>query len=374
MTPMNQFPRIPSVCIGIMRSEDTRNWISTNSACIPESGISYTGIESVSRTDQEVGEVAPSAVLSSKPLQGVRSAADAEGACMFIRRLDKRLHLWYGPLGPRWTPRGFLGRFHRMGLKKMVYRRKELIMRDRNDPDRVWRFCRYWQRTLINKWNSREFAVKHACQVPEIYWCGCDLGQLPIDSIPDHYVIQPIFGDTCNGVYLVADGHDYMTGEHFDKCQMKDRLISEFGELAEFPVMVEEFVRSEKGEYRIPKEYRFHMFGDRVAILTVRERSSRTKTTAHHFDPDWQPFPEAIIDSVPPGGSFVPPGCFDEMVACAKRLGTAFDTYVRIDFYASPNGPVFGEFSSVPGSGVGFTSYADQYLGRVWDEVFPSRV
>jgi hypothetical protein len=59
------------------------------------------------------------------------------------------------------------------------------------------------------------------------------------------------------------------------------------------------------------------------------------------------------------------------MLETARRLGTAYGTYVRIDLYASERGPVFGEFSPTPSDGRAFTAAADAYFESFWKDAFP---
>ena len=103
------------------------------------------------------------------------------------------------------------------------------ILRRRTDPEHIWRFCRYWQRTLLNKFNSREFVQRHGCRVPTLYWSGRRVCELPIDSLPDSYVIRPIIGDSARGVYAVVDGHDLMSATRLMKGELRDRLVAELG-------------------------------------------------------------------------------------------------------------------------------------------------
>ena len=81
----------------------------------------------------------------------------------FSERLAMRRRLWWDR--PAW--RGG------QGLGDAVHWLKDKhAFRTREDPAETWRCCPYWQRTLIQKWNSREFASKHGCRVPELYWSG----------------------------------------------------------------------------------------------------------------------------------------------------------------------------------------------------------
>jgi hypothetical protein len=37
-----------------------------------------------------------------------------------------------------------------------------------------------------------------------------------------------------------------------------------------------------------------------------------------------------------------PPACLQEMISCAKKLSKAYEIFVRVDFYATDKGAVFG--------------------------------
>ena len=244
-------------------------------------------------------------------------------------------------------------------------------MRRQTDPDRVWRFCRYWQRTLLNKWNSREFVQRHGCHVPALYWCGTDIAHLPIESLPDCFAIRPVIGTARKGVYVLVGDYDLMSGRRMGKDELRTTLIAAFGPVARLPILVEEFVRSPKGECELPIEYKFHMFRDRVAVIEVMERIGRNERFHRQVDVGWNLLAEPVHTQGPLGGHFPPPDCIDEMLSCVRRLGAAFGTYVRVDYYASDKGAVFSEFSSLPAGGRHFTRFGDEYLGRMWDEVLP---
>ena len=85
------------------------------------------------------------------------------------------------------------------------------------------------------------------------------------------------------------------------------------------------------------------------------------------------PFDERINTSNLEAAPRDPPLCLSEMVACVRRLGAAYETYVRVDMYASDRGCVFGEFSSTPAEGRNFTPFGNRYLGELWERTFPDR-
>ncbi|MGK7943570.1 MAG: ATP-grasp fold amidoligase family protein [Microcystaceae cyanobacterium] len=295
---------------------------------------------------------------------------------MFTERLKKRKLLWWGSTGSWYTPNGLLLRLHRRGLKHF-HRGDELqIMRRQTDSDSEWKFCRYWQRTLINKWNSREFSQKHHCKVPELYWYGQNLKEMPIESFPDNYVIRPVWGTARKGIYVMSGNLDLLTNTSFEKTQLKEHLISQLGEVSKCPILVEEFVRSEQGEYKLPIEYKFYMFGEKIAFISVHERISyKSVKFSQQFTSDWQQLTEPIDNFVPLNSNFEQPQCYQEMVSCVKRLGVAFGTFIRVDYYATDKGAIFSEFSSIPHSLLqSITPFGDQYLGKMWHDIYPNKI
>jgi hypothetical protein len=298
--------------------------------------------------------------------------AGVQSPLAFTDRLRKRYEEWWGPLG-RWsTPRGLRLRVCRYGLRHLHHRGE--ILRYRTDPDRVWRFCRYWQRWLLNKFNSREFALRHGCRVPALYWRGTNPLEIPIDALPDCYVIRPVRGTARQGVYVVVGEHEVMTGTRLPRSALRERLVSDLGAVAATPLLVEEFIRPSGPGYVLPVEYKFHMFGEIVAAIEVATRSGRKEDFHCQLDGHWQPLAMPISTAGTRRERFGIPDCPDEMLTYAKRLGVAFQTYVRVDCYATAEGPVFGEFSSTPAGGQYFTPFADDYFGRLWAETYPASV
>lgn len=295
----------------------------------------------------------------------------------FTERLSTRYALWWAPPKPWWTRQGLLLRLYRRGLRRLHRADEMQVLRHRTDPNHVWRFCRYWQRTLLNKFNSREFVQRYDCRVPKLYWCGRRIADLPVESLSDSYVIRPVIGAASRRVYVVSGDHDFMSDTTVSKAGLRDRLISEFGEVAGEPLLVEEFIGSTGSAAALPREYKIHVFGTRIAVIMVQERVARKVVRQRQFDADWKPLPQPIDTNVNTSQAFDPqqPRCFDEMLACARRLGSAFGTYVRVDYYATDAGPVFSEFASTPwGTRRQHTQFGDDYMGRLWNEIYPREV
>ncbi|HVN85564.1 MAG TPA: ATP-grasp fold amidoligase family protein [Candidatus Binatia bacterium] len=247
-------------------------------------------------------------------------------------------------------------------------------LRDRNDPETRWRCCSLWQRTLSNKWNAREFALRHGCQVPELYWSGRHIGAVPIESFPEHFVVRPIWGAARRNVFVMAGDLNLLTATHYTRRALAQRLIARLGRFSRFPLLVEEFVRTEAGAYELPTEYKLHMFGETVGAIQVVHRPAGRKPATHRFyEPSWRPFPDRMNTMLEEDDLRAPPACFDDILTCARRLGAAYETYVRVDCYATDRGCVFGEFASTPVEGANFTPFADRYFESLWQQAFGER-
>ena len=249
--------------------------------------------------------------------------------------------------------------------------RDQHTFRSREDPDETWRCCPYWQRTLIQKWNSREFASKHGCRVPELYWSGGPFARPPLESLPDHFVVRPVRGAARRGVLVVSGGRELLRQESATESELR-RQLSRLRRLR-YPatILIEEFVRDDDRGYRLPLEYKCHVFAESVAAIEVIERTGFQTGTKRWYTPGWEPFPDPMHVGLPQAEIRDPPACLEEMLRQASTLGAQLQTYMRIDFFATDRGCVFNEFSSLPGGGLDFTPYCDDLFGALWAERFP---
>nr|MDQ3398613.1 hypothetical protein [Deinococcota bacterium] len=136
-------------------------------------------------------------------------------------------------------------------------------------------------------------------------------------------------------------------------------------------VLVEEFVRTESSEYRLPNEYKVHIFNENIATIQVIRRKRRKEAIHRFYTEAWEPFDDVMNSGYPLDVFLEPPQCLDEMLRAAKTLGKAYNAFVRIDFYATDRGCVFGEFTPTPNRGVAYTDYASDYFEKLWRETYP---
>ena len=241
------------------------------------------------------------------------------------------------------------------------------------DPVEKWKDVKNWQRKLSNKYNSREFAKMHHCKLPELYWKGRDLDTLDLDKIPRHYVIRPTVGHSSGLVFLMNESINLMDGKTYSAENIKEVLQTALSKNAELEFLIEEFLRTEEGEYKIPDDFKLYMFNGEVATIQVINRLSPSRGTTACYDESWQPM-ENINTYYTSGNYQPPPKCLHEMVEKAKELSQSYEIFVRIDFYATDKGAVFGEFTPTPFLGSNFTPFADQLFISYWDKYCNNKI
>lgn len=282
----------------------------------------------------------------------------------FSERLAKRRRVWWQKPRNYRDPRTYADYIHQI--------RERNVLRSQFDSDERWRCCRYWQRSLSNKWNARQFAERHGLRVPELYWHGRSVSKLDLDGLPECFAIRPVFGHSLNGAFVVCNGVDLLTGAKVSRRDFMQALGGRLKRLLLGPVLVEEFVGETGPNPRLPLEFKLHMFADRVGAVSRTERSSANgRTVVRFYSASWEPLPE--ISRTNPQADPVPaPSFLPELLRAGKRLGQSYGTYVRADFLVRGGKIVFGEFATAPG-GL-WTPFAESYFGSLWQESCPGEL
>lgn len=235
------------------------------------------------------------------------------------------------------------------------------------DPIEKWRDVTYWQRKLSNKHNSREFAKMHGCKVPDLYWKGRNIDELPFDELPQNYVIRPTIGHSCNSVFVMKDGLNLFDKKSYTTSEIQACLRTNLNNNVQLEFLVEEFLVNEDGKYDILTDYKFYAFNGNIAAILVINRLSPKTGFQTAYTERWMPTSE-LVTSYPKGELQNPPACFKEMVEGVKKLSKAYEIFVRVDYYATNKGAVFGEFSPTPSLGNNSTPFARKLFKSFWAE------
>lgn len=244
---------------------------------------------------------------------------------------------------------------------------------DKNDSLEQLQSVKYWQRKLSNKYNARLFAEMHGCRVPALYWKGRNIDDLDFKKLPQQYVIRPTIGHSCNMVFLMNNTFNLMNKNFYSVEEIKEQLYQALSENPHQEFLFEEFVKSESGEYKIPNDYKISLFNGELAVIDVINRMSPKSGLSSCYDEHWNRV-DTLSAYYNEASTQEPPLCLAEMIGFAKKLSKAYQIFVRIDFYATDKGAVFGEFTPTPGKGEGFRLDADKKLLKYWDRYCPGMI
>lgn len=242
-----------------------------------------------------------------------------------------------------------------------------------DDPMEKWRQGENWQRKLSNKHNAREFAKMHGCKVPNLYWRGRNVNSINFAELPEAYVIRPTIGHSSNMVFLMHDNINLLDEKAYSNEEVRNILAEALSKNLRLEFLLEEFLKTEGGDYKIPVDYKFYMFNGEINSILVISRINSSKKVSNYYDENWNPI-QNLCEDYPKGAYQPPPTCFREMIKQAKELSRAYEIFVRIDFYATDKGSVFGEFTPTPGLGDGFTPEGELIFIDYWDSFCKGKV
>lgn len=230
-----------------------------------------------------------------------------------------------------------------------------------------WKNVKQWQRRLSNKHNARQFATKFGCKVPKLYWEGRNIDLFDFSSLPENYVIRPTIGHSSNFVFIMKNGYNLFDRNRYTPNQIKDILFKQARSNIYLNFLIEEFLANEDGEIGILKDYKIYCFNGQIACIWVIDRLSPSTGFSCFYDENWKQM-KTVITKYPQGLCEDSPACLSEMIEQAKILSKAYEIFVRIDFYATDNGAVFGEFTPTPCMGGSTTKYGQRLLMSYWDK------
>lgn len=279
-------------------------------------------------------------------------------ASTFSQRIERRKALWWAAPG---------GLCSRAAWRRPIHRFLDThALRHHDWPMKRWRCCGQWQRSLNNKWNSREFAMMLGVPVPALYWSGRNLLRFPSGGLPSRFVVRRAWGAASAQTQIMVDGRELLDGRPCSLSQLRALLLRMYGPVSVHPLLVEEFLGAESGDSLRGVEYGFYCFGRHVGVITHAEREGRTSRYCA-YDTDWNPHASGISAKRARADPRPRPARLHEMIAVASRLGEAYGSFVRVDLYNTASGIFFGEFSSTPYGGWNMTAWADAHLGHLWD-------
>ena len=267
---------------------------------------------------------------------GLVPVLEAEGRGIVRERMQERLNSWYGP-----TP---------SPLHQPLTR-------------------------LSNKAAMRNYIAAAGIPLPHLYDKAPDVTALNWTQIPDRVVIKPTTTANRNGVVLAEDGYDHVAGQtitpnlpSYAEAFHRDS----FDTLP--PVLAEEFIidvdHATDPALLIPRDYKVFVVGGMAVYMWVFDRNAPDgRRDMAILDRNGRAYPQARVGwpDAPPRP--LPQG-FGAMIEMAEQISHHLPWLMRVDFYLTARGPVFGEFTTFPNAGLKLKPFGRRTYLQMW-EIWP---
>ncbi len=224
---------------------------------------------------------------------------------------------------------------------------------------------------LVDKWAVREWVAervgeKYLNAVFGVYERSEDID---FSRLPEQVVLKATHGSAMNVIVRGREGGEADAVRRTCRRFLGQRYGWNTNEswYADVPprIMAERYI--EQSGRTLPDDYRFFVFGGKMAFVEVDCNRKTDKATNTNLDRKWNVMP---FVQHPPVDPHVPrPECWEEMVAVAETLGAGFP-FVRVDLYC-PDGKtiLFGEMTFAHAAGWSPflpDSFHDFALGGLW--------
>lgn len=206
-----------------------------------------------------------------------------------------------------------------------------------------------------DKYNSYLYCNELGVPTPDLYFYG-DINDVNFNELPDSYVIKSTRGAGSKLVFPIKNGINQFS----NATDIQDII----NKLQNKKCIIEEFIKNEDSEYEIPDDYKIFCFNG-IPEIIWKKRFINNKYYSKYYDINWNVLPlignaykEDSITNIPIN--------LHNMINYATKIGNIFNNvHIRLDFYSTDKGIVFGEFTPHCTGGKGFTNYGKKYLNNL---------
>lgn len=228
-----------------------------------------------------------------------------------------------------------------------------------------------------NKIVMRRYIKSMGLRLPELYYDALTLDEINFASLPERVVIKPNNGWNSDAVMVIDGERELISGARVRRAALPAFCRKTLGSAraAKNPrIIVEEFVHDYDRRFAIPRDFKVYVAGGEARIVHVLDRNGTTKNRRQAFyTKDWSRFEDPFQTTYPPDQSVPPPPLLHQLISDAQIVAADLNAFLRLDFYLTSTGPVFGEITWNPSAGVGFTRFAADYLCNLMDR-YPDNI
>ena len=229
---------------------------------------------------------------------------------------------------------------------------------------------------LLNKPTMRRYIKSLGVNLPQLYLDVSSVAEIDFAALPPAVVIKPGNGSNSDGVMLIKGETEHLRGVSIQRSKLREfcQQVIESTPRSANRVLVEEFLQDFDSRFTIPRDFKVYVAGGRARIIQVIDRNGPKELRNHSFyTREWIKIGDLFQTAYRPGPAVAKPPFHTELLKLADLIAGDINVFMRLDFYITTRGVVFGEFTFDPFSGTGFTPYGEKYLLDIMD-TFPDAI
>jgi hypothetical protein len=235
---------------------------------------------------------------------------------------------------------------------------------------------------LVNKSAMYPYAIGIGLDLPRRYADVASLDEVDFAALPNRLVVKPSNASDCAGVMLFTGDKELFSGdcvsitsrsayarEKLASASVRDECVK-----GETRIIVEEFVQDCDPAYAIPRDFKVYIAGGKAHLVQVINRNGSKKNWSNSFYlRDWEFINQEVQTAYRRGPQMERPERLDDLIVASDLVASDLQCFYRLDFYMAARGPVFGEFTSKPFGGTGFTPFGERLMCDLMD-TYPDAV
>ena len=222
-----------------------------------------------------------------------------------------------------------------------------------------------------NKLLMRHYVKSLGLRLPEIYQDVSDVDAIDFARLPDRIVIKPHNGWDSDAVMLMAGDRELLSNTAVPRATLAEfcrKTLATARFAAKPRIIVEEFVQDYDPQFAIPRDFKVYVAGGRARIIQVIDRNGPKAQRNHSFyTREWTKFEDAFQTTYLPGLPVRQPPLLPQLISAAEVMAADLGAFLRLDFYLTPDSPVFGEITWSPFDGRDFTRLGARHLCDLMD-------
>ena len=238
-------------------------------------------------------------------------------------------------------------------------------------PDPALQRRRLSVAALTNKSAMRAYAQQMNLPLPERYAEANDVDGLDIPALPQRVVIKPDNLSSNKGVLLFDGETEVFSGDTVPLSErgayVKRRMDPLISAKPATRLIAEEFLKDIAPRKVIPRDFKTFVAGGRTHVIKVVDRNGKAGTTMErYYRRTWKPYRDlqysnGLARPIPK------PERYEDLIELSDRIARDIQCFMRLDFYITQRGVVFGEFTSYPNAGNKHTARGSRVFCELMD-------